>query len=339
MFTVEQTPLNFRRQMNKVRNYIRSGVIDEKFAITLEFIRDPENILNIVKHFEEPSNSEYRDITMKLRNKYNLPVQDTYYNIMQHSERMNSKLSKQSQVDTRNKTPGEHTIYVVIEMSDGVWKPFTTCIKSFSDLGQETIEFPIKIQDLSLHTVIGFSIYDMSKSENNGLIASTTLNLYDSKRRLRQGVYDLFLWKDKDIDLSFKCTTPGLPPDNFYTEKINALLQKIGNKAPFDLMTQKGIKRQLHQFYLDSKSAFLEISLPFFEHQVMYYQSTYRSAKEDYTIPSYLKDKEIEYENKIKRSIGVSNLIDDRKIDFSYYNDLTDRDTSNKVLNDKGSEI
>lgn len=179
----------------------------------------------------------------------------------------------------------------------------------------------------------------MSKTENNGLIASTTLNLYDSKRRLRQGVYDLFLWKDKEIDLSFKCKTPGLPLDHFYTEQINALLQKIGNKAPFDLMTQKGIKRHLHQHYLDSKSAYLEISFPFFEHQVLYYQSTYRSAKDDYTIPAYLKDKEIEYENTIKKNIGPSTLLDDRKIDFSYINDPNGRDVSVKTYNDKSSEI
>lgn len=167
--------------------------------------------------------------------------------------------------------------------------------------------------------MIGFSIYDMNKVENNGLVASTTLYLFDSKRRLRQGVYDLYLWKDREADLSFKCTTPGLPLGDFYAEKINALLQKIGSKAPYDLMTHRAIKRQLHQYYLDSNSAFLEVSFPFFEIPVLYYQSTYKAAKENFMVPQYLKDKEVEFEQARGSSTNAENVIDEDRLDFAYY--------------------
>ncbi len=36
------------------------------------------------------------------------------------------------------------------------------------------------------------------------------IDVFDSKGRMRQGTFNLFLWKNKKLDMSLDCTTPGL---------------------------------------------------------------------------------------------------------------------------------
>ena len=182
----------------KSKYYIKATNINDNFCLTLDFIRDLKNTLGIVKHMEQSSSEPYLDICPKEEK----PIQDTYHNI-QH-QIMNGPPSGNANQDTRNKRASEHTIYLVIELSIDSNKPFISSIKNFNDLGNEKIEFPIKIRDLAITTKIGFSLYDMSQTEKEGFVASTTLSLFDSKRRLRQGVIDLYLWKDIQRDLSFK---------------------------------------------------------------------------------------------------------------------------------------
>lgn len=60
---------------------------------------------------------------------------------------------------------------------------------------------------------MALTFYDMSKLEDEGPLASTVIDIFDSKQRLRQGVYDLMLWKDRKPDMSFETKTPGLIDD------------------------------------------------------------------------------------------------------------------------------
>jgi hypothetical protein len=288
--------MQLKNKRKKYKHYIRSENIDTNITITLEHIRDISNSLKIVKHMDEPANCHYKDIYIK-----NLPkVEETYHNISQ-SIKLNSydrsAMNKggTNSTDFRNTKPSEHTIYMIVELSTDLGKPITTAVKNFMDLDHEKIEFPIKIKDLSIHATLGFSIYDMNKIENNGLVASTTLNIFDSKRRLRQGVFDLYLWNNIQRDLTFKCTTPGLPPDDYFAEKINALLAKIDERSEYDMMTHFAIKRQLHQYYIDSKSAFLEVSLPLFDYTILYDENIYSSVKNGITYPPYLQDQYKQY--------------------------------------------
>ena len=83
---------------------------------------------------------------------------------------------------------------------------------------------------------------------SEGPLASTMIDVFDSKSRMRQGTFNLYLWKGKELDMSTDCTTPGLFYDkpenlNFYANEapqpngeskdqdnfieINQLLQKI----------------------------------------------------------------------------------------------------------------
>lgn len=47
------------------------------------------------------------------------------------------------------------------------------------------IEFPIRICDLTPNTHVGIIIYDMSKQREDSLLASTVLDIFDQKQRMR----------------------------------------------------------------------------------------------------------------------------------------------------------
>ena len=78
----------------------------------------------------------------------------------------------------------------------------------------QKIEFPIRICDLTPNTHIGFTIYDLSRSSAMGPLASTMIDVFDNKERMRQGTFNLFLWKDKTLDISINSQTPGLFESN-----------------------------------------------------------------------------------------------------------------------------
>ena len=141
--------------------------------------------------------------------------------------------------------PSEHTIYMVVELSTEPGKvflssTFTTGIKNFKDLGQELIEFPVKIKDLSVYSTVTIKIYDMNRITNGGLVSQSIFDLYDCKKRLRQGVIDLY------------CSIDGEEETNF-TTKINDLLARVGQEQVKDRKTEEAIKRQLDEYYEESK--------------------------------------------------------------------------------------
>jgi len=84
-----------------------------------------------------------------------------------------------------------------------------TGLLSTLELNQE-ITFPIRICDLTPNTHVGITIYDMSREHSRGPLASTVIDVFDSKQRMRQGTFNLFLWPDRKLDMSLECTTPGL---------------------------------------------------------------------------------------------------------------------------------
>jgi hypothetical protein len=50
----------------------------------------------------------------------------------------------------------------------------------------------------------------MKKPFSSALIASTTIDLFDEKFRLRQGTFNLYLWPKEKADISLKSKTPAL---------------------------------------------------------------------------------------------------------------------------------
>lgn len=106
-------------------------------------------------------------------------------------------------------------------------------------------------------------------------------------RRLRQGYFDLVIWEHKLADLSYSFTTPGFPTVNEQAKDINVLFSKIRKEEPKDKITPKAIKNRLHQLYLDSSTAYLEICLPDFDYPVIFDESCYNSIQRDYLFPDY----------------------------------------------------
>ena len=46
------------------------------------------------------------------------------------------------------------------------------------------------------------------------------IDIFDSKSRMRQGTYNLYLWQNRELDMSIDCTTPGLfydKPEDIYS--------------------------------------------------------------------------------------------------------------------------
>ena len=75
------------------------------------------------------------------------------------------------------------------------------------------VEFPIRICDLTPNTHIGITLYDLSRPQADGPLASTMIDVFDFKTRMRQGTYNLYLWNNQQLDMSVQCSTPGLLED------------------------------------------------------------------------------------------------------------------------------
>lgn len=139
-------------------------------------------------------------------------------------------------------------------------------------------------------------MYNFNKEENGGLIGSTAFNVFDSKRRLRQGMYDFVIHKNKKPDLSYNFKTPGLPDNDEEAKEINILLSKIrkeetnNKQVPKDRQVHKTIKTKLGQLCLDSKNSYLEVGLPYFSCPVVYNEGLYESVRKDIIFPKYLDE-------------------------------------------------
>ena len=84
-----------------------------------------------------------------------------------------------------------------------------TGVLSNIEFNQE-IEFPIRICDLTPNTHVGITIYDLYRTIPKGPLASTVINIFDSTQSMRQGTFNLYLWRNRELDMSLQCTTPGL---------------------------------------------------------------------------------------------------------------------------------
>ena len=103
---------------------------------------------------------------------------------------------------------------VELKLNGVMFEPtyFTTLKKSF-DIN-EKIVFPMKYCDLAMNSLVGISIYDMRRPIETSLVASTTIDLFDEKLRLRQGTLNLFLWSASEADINIPSKTPGLFKEN-----------------------------------------------------------------------------------------------------------------------------
>lgn len=111
----------------------------------------------------------------------------------------------------------------------------------------QVIEFPIRVCDLTPNTHVGIKIYDLSKKKSESLLASTMVDIFDRKSRMRQGTYNLFLWKNKELDMSLDYTTPGLfydLPENLcdFGDQENGGVDELKKSVNFEKSRDKFIE-------------------------------------------------------------------------------------------------
>ena len=98
------------------------------------------------------------------------------------------------------------------------------------DRSEETMIFPVRYCDLTLQSFIALEVYDMNKSPEQGLLGSTVVELFSTRKALRQGRHSLFLWKGKKAETTnIVSETPGLVPqqEEDTLGEVNELLNKV----------------------------------------------------------------------------------------------------------------
>jgi hypothetical protein len=128
--------------------------------------------------------------------------------------------------------------------------------------------------------------------------------LFDSKRRLRQGTWNLQLHLDKAADTSLDSQTPGLTEDPT-TLEINNILRGIhkwqkrsdAKSTWLDRLSFQALSEKLFSLYMDQRSvnpgakdhhAYLEVSFPEFGVPVLYCNQQNTVLRKKYIFPSYL---------------------------------------------------
>lgn len=87
---------------------------------------------------------------------------------------------------------------------------------------EETLELPLRVCDLAPMSSLAISIFDMDKVDEEP-IACTVIDLFDGRRRLRQGTWNCQLYVDQMPDLTTNCKTAALTDDETCLELNNSL--------------------------------------------------------------------------------------------------------------------
>ncbi|KAK3441543.1 hypothetical protein EUGRSUZ_B01666 [Eucalyptus grandis] len=91
----------------------------------------------------------------------------------------------------------------------------------------ELITLSTKYRDLTAHSQLALTVWDVSCGKEEGLIGGATILLFSSKKQLKTGKQKLRLWQGKEADGSFPTNTPGkesganfLPPPIVLTNEL-----------------------------------------------------------------------------------------------------------------------
>lgn len=104
-------------------------------------------------------------------------------------------------------------------------KFFTSLHKTFEI--NERLTIPLRYCDLAAVSLLGITLYDMRRPLAECVVASTTIDLFDRKHRLRQGTFNLHLWPKAEADVTLQSKTPGLHGQNETLKLVNQILSKI----------------------------------------------------------------------------------------------------------------
>lgn len=146
----------------------------------------------------------------------------------------------------------------------------------------ELITLSTKYRDLTAHSQLAFTVWDVSCGKDEALIGGATILLFNSKKQLRTGKQKLRLWLGKEADGAFPSSTPGKVPrhERGELERLEKLMNKyergqIQRVDWLDRLTFKAIEKIKERESCGSRSSQIYLLVDFcsFEHQVVFQES------------------------------------------------------------------
>lgn len=186
--------------MGRAATFLRHGDLTQQVSVDIRYVRDFNNVLGFLKK------EEHEDLLFAIN-------EDTFGHICKfHNIAKKEVLQKAQPTSAANrattavqgiKNPSLQYFMVVELRVNGVPvepKFYTNLQKNFEV--NEKITFPIRYCDLSQVSLLGVTIYDMHRPLAQSVVASTTIDLFDRKHRLRQGVLNLQLYPGLEADIT-----------------------------------------------------------------------------------------------------------------------------------------
>ncbi|GAB2220488.1 hypothetical protein Drorol1_Dr00008141 [Drosera rotundifolia] len=165
--------------------------------------------------------------------------------------------------------------------------PFGLPMRTRLESGQtfswnELITLSTKYRDLTAQSQLAFTVWDVSRGKDEGLVGGATILLFNNKKQLRTGKQKLRLWFGKEADGTVPSATPGKVPRHERGELDR--LEKHMNKYErgeiqridwLDRLAFQSMKKIKERESCGSKTSHLYIVVDFcsFEHQVVYQES------------------------------------------------------------------
>ncbi|XP_010023534.2 phosphatidylinositol 3-kinase, root isoform [Eucalyptus grandis] len=146
----------------------------------------------------------------------------------------------------------------------------------------ELITLSTKYRDLTAHSQLALTVWDVSCGKEEGLIGGATILLFSSKKQLKTGKQKLRLWQGKEADGSFPTTTPGKVPkhERGELERLEKLLNKYerGQIQRVDWLDRLAFKAMDKVKERESNKAgnshlYLVVDFCSFEHRVVFQES------------------------------------------------------------------
>ncbi|KAJ6676742.1 PHOSPHATIDYLINOSITOL 3-KINASE CATALYTIC SUBUNIT TYPE 3 [Salix viminalis] len=146
----------------------------------------------------------------------------------------------------------------------------------------ELITMSTKYRDLTAHSQLAFTVWDVSCGKDEGLIGGATVLLFNNNMQLKTGKQKLRLWPGKEADGSFPTVTPGKVPkhERGELERLEKLVNKYARGQIqcvdwLDRLTFKAIEKikQNENCKNGSSSLYLVVDFCSLEHQVIFQES------------------------------------------------------------------
>ncbi|KAL3750007.1 hypothetical protein ACJRO7_011048 [Eucalyptus globulus] len=144
-------------------------------------------------------------------------------------------------------------------------------------LWNELITLSTKYRDLTAHSQLALTVWDVSCGKEEGLIGGATILLFSSKKQLKTGKQKLRLWQGKEADGSFPTITPGKVPkhERGELERLEKLMNKYekGQIQRIDWLDHLAFKamdkvKERESNKIGNSHLYLVVDFCSFEHQV-----------------------------------------------------------------------